>query len=127
MLTLPALALNVTVCDVLHEFTVAEKLALAAPAGTFTDAGTVTAALLLARFTVNPPVAAAEFSVTVQLSVPVLLIEPLTQLSPLSTGTPVPLRLTTAVPLVEELLVIVSEPAAAPAADGMNCTVNVAV
>ena len=126
-LVLPALAVNVTVCDVLHEFTVAEKLALVAPAGTVTDDGTVTAALLLERFTGNPPVAAAAFSVTVQLSVPVLFIEPLAQLSPFSTGTPVPLRLTAVEPPVDELLVSVSAPDAAPAAVGLNCTVNAAV
>jgi hypothetical protein len=39
---------------------------------------------------------------------------------------PVPLRPITAVPLVEELLMMVSRPVAAPAAVGSNCTLNVA-
>ena len=76
------------------EETVAVKAAVVAPAATVTVAGTATDELLLARLTVNPPVAAAAFSVTVQLSVPAPVIEPLVQLSPLSIGTPVPLRLT---------------------------------
>jgi len=53
--------------------------------------------------------------------------EPLVQLSPLSTGTPVPLRLTTVEVPLEELLVNVSEPEAAPAVVGSNCSVSVAV
>jgi phosphoribosylcarboxyaminoimidazole (NCAIR) mutase len=35
---------------------------------------------------------------------------------------PVPLRLITGVPAVEELLAMVSCPVAAPAATGLNCT-----
>ncbi len=99
--TLPALALSVTAAPELTEEIVAVKLALVAPAATVTEAGTVTALLLLARFTVNPPPAAAAFSVTVQLSVPALDIDPLAQLSAVRTGTPVPLRLTADEPLVE--------------------------
>jgi hypothetical protein len=113
---LPELAVSVTACAVPTEVTVAVKPALAAPAAMLTVAGTVTALLLLARFTANPPAAAAAFNVTVQLSVPAPVTEPLVQLSPLSTGTPVPLRLTT----VDELLVRESVPAAAPAAVGSN-------
>ena len=103
------------------------KLAEVDPPATVTDAGTVTAELLLARLTANPPLAAATFSVTVQLSVPAPVIDPLLQLSPLNTGTPVPLRpIRVELPL-EELLVRVSWPVAAPAVLGSNCTVNVAV
>jgi hypothetical protein len=40
---------------------------------------------------------------------------------------PVPLRLTTAVPFVDELLLIVNFPVPAPAAVGLYCTLNVAV
>jgi hypothetical protein len=90
-------------------------------------AGTVTAELLLARLTVKPPLAAATFSVTVQLSVPAPVIDPLLQLSPLNTGTPVPLRLITVELTLDELLVKVREPEAAPATVGSNCTVSVAV
>jgi hypothetical protein len=111
---------------VLTEDTVAVKLAVVDPAATVTEAGTVTAELLLARLTVKP-LAAATFSVTVHLSLPVLVIDPLLQLSPLNTGTPVPLRLIKVGVPLEELLVRVNEPAAAPAVAGSNCTVSVAV
>jgi hypothetical protein len=121
-----ALAVKVTACAVLTAVTVAVKLALLAPATTVTLAGTVTALLLLARLTVNPPVAAAVFRVTVQVSVPAPVIDPLLQLRALNTGTPVPLRLTRVEEPLEELLVRVREPEAAPAAVGSNCTVSVA-
>jgi hypothetical protein len=125
--TLPALAVRVADCAVLTDETVAVKLAVVEPAATVTEAGTVTVELLLAKLTVNPPVAAAAFRVTVQLSVPDPVNEPLVQLSALSTGTPVPLRLTTVEVPPEELLVRVSEPEMAPAVVGSNCTVSVAV
>ncbi len=54
-------------------------------------------------------------------------MEPLPQVSPLSTGTPVPLNAMVVVVPVDELLVSVSEPDAAPATVGSNCTVSVAV
>ena len=107
--------------------TMAEKLPVVDPAATVTEAGTVTAELLLARFTANPPLAAATFSVTVQLSVPAPVIDPLVQLSPLNTGKPVPLRLIKVEVPLKELLVNVSCPVAAPAVAGSNCTVSVAV
>jgi hypothetical protein len=127
LVTLLALAVRVAVWAVVTEETVAVKVAVVEPAATVTVAGTVAALLLLARFTVNPPVAAAAFSVTVQLSVPDPVNDPLVQLSPLSTGTPVPLRLTPVEVPPEELLVRLSEPEMAPAAVGSNCTVRVAV
>jgi hypothetical protein len=105
---------------VLTEETVAVKLALDAPDATVTVAGTVTAELLLARFTASPPVAAAAFSDTVQLSVPVPVIELFAQLSPVSTGTPVPLKPMAVVAPVDELLVSVRAPVTAPAAVGSN-------
>ena len=125
--TLLALAVRVAVCAVLTEETVAVKLAVVAPAATLTVLGTVTALLLLARLTENPPVAAAAFRVTVQESVPAPVKDPLVQLSALSTGTPVPLRLTAVEVPLEELLVRVSEPEAAPAVVGSNLTLSVAV
>jgi hypothetical protein len=82
----PALAVSVTVCAVLTDVTVAEKLAVVAPAGTVTVAGTATAELLLPRLTASPPVTAAEVRVTVQLSVPAPVIELLKQLSEPSAG-----------------------------------------
>jgi hypothetical protein len=125
--TLPALAVSVTVLAVLTVDTLAVKLALIAPDATVTEAGTVTAVLLLARLTAKPPLGAVAFSVTVQLSAPAPVIDPLEQLSPLSTGTPVPLKPTALEVPEEELLVTVSVPAADPAAAGSNCTVSVAV
>ena len=111
----------------LTDKTVAVKLAVVAPEATVTEAGTVTAELLLAMPTGNPPLAAATFSVTVQLSVPAPVIDPLVQVSPLNTGTPLPVRLITVDVPLDELLVKVNEPASAPAAVGSNCTVSVAV
>jgi hypothetical protein len=72
---------------VLTEETVAVALAVVAPAATVTDAGTVTSELLLAKLTVKPPVGAAVFRDTVQLSVPEPVIDPLVQLRALSVGT----------------------------------------
>jgi hypothetical protein len=65
---------------------VAVKLVLVAPAATVTEAGTTTAVSLLDTLTTWPPLPAAAFSVTVQLSVPAPVIDPLVQLNPLSTG-----------------------------------------
>ena len=83
--------------------------------------------MLLARPTANPPLAAATFSVTVQLSVPAAVIDALVQLKPLNTGTPLPVRLITVEVPLDELLVKVNEPVSAPATVGSNCTVSVAV
>jgi hypothetical protein len=125
--TPPALAVRVTVCAVLTVETVAAKLPVVAPAATVTLPGTVTAELLLARLTANPPLAAAAFRVTVQLSVPAPVIDPLVQFNAFSTGMPFPLRLMTVDVPLDELLVKVNEPLATPATVGSNCTVSVAV
>ena len=121
------LAVRFTAVAELTALTVAVKLAVVAPDATVTDGGTLTAALLLVRLTAKPPLAAAVFRVTVQLSVPAPVIALLVQLNPLSTGVPVPLRLTDVEVPVDELLVNVNSPVAAPAAVGSNCTVRVAV
>ena len=74
-------------------------------------AGTVTAVLLLVRPTLTPPLPAAELSVTVQLSLPTPVSEALLQVKELNvpaTAVPVPLSPITAVPLVDELLWMVS-------------------
>jgi hypothetical protein len=71
---------------VLTEDTAAAKLVVVAPAATVTLAGTTTAVLLLARLTARPPLGAAAFSVTVQLSVPAAVIDALAQLNPLKIG-----------------------------------------
>jgi hypothetical protein len=65
---------------------VAVKLAVVDPAATVTEAGAVTAELLLATLTANPPLGAAAFSVTVQLSVPAAVIDALAQFNPLKVG-----------------------------------------
>lgn len=88
--------------------TVAVNEALVKPAATVTVAGTAIALLLLPRLAVTPPLGAAAFKVTMQLSVPEPVIVPLLHVSPLNTGTPVPLRLTTAVGFEEALLVMVN-------------------
>ncbi len=129
LVTLPALALSVTACAVLTDETVAANPALVALAGTDTLAGTAAAALLLDRFTLCPPLPAAALKVTVQLSDPEPVMEPLVHESPLNTGavaTPVPLRPISAVGLADELLAIVTWPVAAPALAGSNCKLKVA-
>jgi hypothetical protein len=121
-----AFAVSVAVCAVETAEEVAVKLALVAPAATVTDAGTVTAELLLAKATVNPPAAAA-FRVTVQASVCAPVMEEVAQETAVSTGTPVPLKAIVDVGLAEELLLMIRDPAIAPAAEGSNCTAIVAV
>jgi hypothetical protein len=87
----------------------------------------VTAELLLARPTANPPLAAATFNVTVQLSVPAADIDALVQVKPLNTGVPLPVRLITVEVPLDELLVKVNVPVSAPAVVRSNFTVSVAV
>jgi hypothetical protein len=123
-----ALAVSVAVCIVLTGETLAVKLALVAPAGTATDAGTVTAELLLAKPTVSPPLAAAAFRVTAQRSVPAPVTDRLAQLKELRlvelAAAPVPLSPISSVPLTLELLVIVNWPVAAPVAAGEKFTLK---
>jgi hypothetical protein len=106
----PALAVRVVACAVPHADTAAVKLALVAPDGTVTVAGSVTAVLLLDRLTLVPPLPAAALNVTVQASVPDPVIELLVHVNALScvaVCTPVPLRLTVAVvPLIPLLLLV---------------------
>lgn len=113
--TPPAAAVNVTFW-VPEAFEMAAlKLAVVAPSATVTEAGTVTAGLLLARLTTTPPLGAADVRDTVHGSIPGPATARL-QARLLSSGgvgagaaeTPVPLRPTTVVPLVVELLVTVN-------------------
>lgn len=62
-----------SVSDVVTAATGALKVALDDPAGTVTIAGTVTAPPLLAMLTDRPPLGAAPFSPTEQVSVPAAL------------------------------------------------------
>ena len=124
------MAVKVAACALATEAIVAEKAALVALAGTVTVAGRVTAALLLERLTLSPPLPAGALRVTVQASVPEPVIETLEQESAFSVPgatVPVPLRLITADGFVDELLVSVRAPVAAPVAKGSKWTASVAV
>jgi hypothetical protein len=125
--TPPALAVNIAACvDVTAEAS-AVNSALSAPAATVTEAGTATALSLLVRLTARPPLAAAAFRVTVQVSAALPRIDPFTQLKPVSNGTPVPLRVTEVEFPFDALLAMVSWPLADPEAVGLNWRVMVAL
>ena len=79
-----AVAVKVAACAELTAETAALNPALVAFAGTLTEAGSVTALLLLARVTLSPPLGAAALRETVQVSVPAVVIEDVVQLSALS-------------------------------------------
>lgn len=91
---LPALAVRVTVPAVDMGDTVAVNAALVALAGTVTVAGTATSVLLLESLTLNELPLGAVLKVTVQASVPELLIVDAPHERADSTGAevPVPLR-----------------------------------
>lgn len=80
----PSVAVSVTVCEAVTLDTLAAKLALVAFCGTDTDAGTLTAPLLLARLTVVPPLGEDALKVTVQVSVPAPVIDEFAQLIPVN-------------------------------------------
>jgi hypothetical protein len=122
--TPPAVAVRVAVCAVLTADADAVNPALDAPAATVTEAGTVTALLLLERLT-GVALAATPVSVTVQVSVAVPVSDALVQETPLTAGCPVPLS--AIVPPLVALLPIVTVPLAAPAVVGSNPMVSVAV
>ena len=86
--TLPALAVSVTACAVVTDETFAVNPALVVFAGTTSVAGTVTAALLLIRLTLRPPLPGAAVRVTVQLSVPDSVIDALLQEIALNAANP---------------------------------------
>jgi hypothetical protein len=124
-----ALAVSVTVRAVGTDDTVAVNPALVSPAATVTVAGSFTAVLLLDKLTLNPPLGAAAVSATVQRSVPAPVMVPELQENALSdavsAAVPVPLRSIAAVPPVDELLVTMTFPVAAPAIVGSNSTLSV--
>ena len=125
----PAVAVRVAFCAVVTEAIVALKPMLEAPAGTVTEAGTVTAVFELDRLTARPPVPAAADRLTVQASVPAPVIEFWLQLRLLRTpgaARPMPLRVTEA-ELGEALSVRVMLPVVAPTAVGLKRTVREAV
>lgn len=90
LFTPSALEVTVAVSAVVTAATVAVKPTVEALAGTVTEAGTVTAPLLLDKSTATPPLDAAPLSVTVQESVPDPLTVPLLQESADRVGFPVP-------------------------------------
>ena len=73
-----------------------------------TEPGTSIALLLLARLTSRPLLPAAAFKVIEQESEAAPVIDPLTHVSPVRTGTPVPLRATVAEEPLAALLAIAS-------------------
>ncbi len=120
-----AVAVSVAVCVELTAVAVAVKPALLDPEAIVTEAGTVTALLLLDSVTVVALVA-AEVSATVQASVPAPVSDPLLQETVLRVAgaCPVPLRLIVA---LAALLLIVTAPVNEPAVVGSKLIVSVAV
>jgi len=108
---------------VLTAVAVAVNATLDAPAATVAEAGTVTALLLLVRL-IGVALAAAPVSVNAQASVPAPVSDALVQEKPSNPACPVP---DSAIVAVVALLVIVTEPVAAPATVGSKPTVSVAV
>ena len=104
----PEEACSVAVCAEVTDAIVAENVALALLVEIFTEAGTATAELSLARFTVTPPLGAGVFRLTVQLSVPEPVKVALVQLNPDTAGAvvlallPEPFREIVVLPCVEE-------------------------
>jgi hypothetical protein len=81
-----AVAVIVAACALVTADTVAVKAAALDPLGTIIEAGTATALLLLARFTVRPPLGAPAVSVTVHASIPAEDNDPLAQVTALGAG-----------------------------------------
>jgi hypothetical protein len=124
-----ALADKVAGCVVGTDDTVAAKPALLAYCGTTTLAGTVTAELLLARFTVILPLVFLEFNVTEQAKAPGPVIEGLLhdRSARLTAGAvPFPVSAIDALGLLEALLLTVILPDATYSTVGSNCTSSVA-
>lgn len=127
---LPNVAVSVTDWDALTAEADAVKAALVAFAATVTVAGTVTAELLLDKVTAVPPLGAAALNIKEQASFPAPVNEFCVHESAASVGAtviPVPLKLTTAVLPVDELLAIDNCADADPVVVGSNCTAIVAV
>jgi hypothetical protein len=86
--TEPCFAVRVTVCVEVTEAMLAEKFTLVAPEGMVVEAGTPIELLLLERSTTKPLLGALLLIITVQLSVPAPVIDPLAQLNPARDGEP---------------------------------------
>ena len=105
---------------------VAVKAALEAPAATVTEAGTVTALLLLARLT-RVPTVTGPVSVTVHASVTAPVSDPPVQETPLTVGGACPVPVSVIVGVLGALLLISTVPLTAPDSAGSNPTVSTAV
>ena len=121
-------------CDELTDAAEAVKLVLVEDAATMTEAGTVTAELLLAKVSARPPEGAAAVKPTVQASDPALAIEGVRHDTVLTAGVADSVGGATAVALIftitfpcGELLTTVRSPAKAFACAEVNCSVKVAV
>ena len=129
--TPPSVAVNVAACALLTNATLAVKLALFAPDGTFTEIGTETERLLLDKLTLTPPLGAAPLSVTVHASDPdpvmdeLLQDRPFSETSPRPGLEPFPCNLTAAAGEEvddEDPVMIFSCPVVSDAAVGSKCT-----
>ena len=111
MMTLPAVAVRVAVCEVETAATDAENVADEEPEAIITEVGTVTELLLLERLTAMPPVGAAAVKLTVHALVAAPVMDPLAHVKlPSAVGlTPAPLMLSVRLPL-EELLAMLMVP-----------------
>ncbi len=118
----PCVAVSVTVCEAVTAETFATKLAVVAAAATFTEAGIAIALLLLERLTANPPLGAAEVSVTVQVSCSAPVMDEFAQLSPASVGAiadePLPSSATVVAGVEELPVIMLSWPVAAAVSFG---------
>jgi hypothetical protein len=106
--TLAALTPRVAVCAVDTAETLNVNCALDVFLCTSAAVVVATAALSLDMATLRPPSGAGPFKVSVHRSVPAPPIEELAQVNPVSTGSPVPLSGMVAVPLLEDVLEMLS-------------------
>lgn len=104
----PVLAVRVAVCAVDTAETLNVNCALDVFVCTSAAVVVATAALSLDMATLRPPSGAGPFKVSVHRSVPAPPIEELAQVNPVSTGSPVPLSGMVAVPLLEDVLEMLS-------------------
>jgi hypothetical protein len=129
--TPPSAAVNVAACALLTNATLAVKLTLFAPDGTFTEIGTETERLVLDKLTLTPPLGAAPLSVTMHASEPDPVMDELLQERPFSETAPAPdlpfpWSFTAAAGAVEDvdegLVRIFNCPVMSDAAVGSKCT-----
>ncbi len=126
---LPCVAVIFAVWLVLTAAAFAANIALVAPAATVTDDGTVSAEVLLERFTARPPVGAKMLDITVHVSVPDPEICALAQLNPLSAAVwpdfdPLPWSLTVRDGVEELLVMTLKEAVESTASVGLKCTLR---